>query len=547
MASPRKLGLLAFLLVLSCLAMGQHPTRKPTSNKTKGNQDLEAIGEADKFAPIGENNLQKFQRNGKYGCRDKTGKIIIPPEFDRVTISNTYGYVIVAREWSYGLFNFKGQRLLPTEYKIIQPSQRRLLLVDQEGKYGLCSLNGKLLYPCSAEKIRNYERSIRGYPIKSGGLWGLIDENGKQLIPANYNMLLPATGIPSMVTVQKDGRFGVLSRTNVERIPLQYDRLQVLQIPFKRGGLVVNGCIVFKDNKAGIVSMEHEELVPIVYDHLKPLNTMYSIGGQAQFLIFARKNKLTGVINTGHETLIPFEYTSLMEIPTAEGFIATRGLKWGFIDEQNHIKIPFEYSEISYLGNGLLICKAQNGKYGVRTPDLEIIPSQFEKEAISMDKDLLFVKSPSGNMLYHGKRAFSPFSYTESNQLSPRSSNVRIFKRSDGAQCLVDATGEPAYEEFTSYEETELKNTPCFVFTLSSFGIQELKGIRSKNSGKCIAPIAYTQLDFSEAIEKYNNPVLLRDFKFKESLIAAGRHAETNALHLIGSKGTIAILRKEQE
>lgn len=115
-------------------------------------KDLKAIKVNDKWNLVNENNetianitdlMQSYARiklNGKYGFIDKSGKIVIKPQFDN------------AGSFSEGL-----------------------AAVKLDGKYGLIDKNGKIILEPQFDKI-DYFTPIG---IQINGKWGTIDENGK--------------------------------------------------------------------------------------------------------------------------------------------------------------------------------------------------------------------------------------------------------------------------------------------------------------------------------------------------------------------------------
>lgn len=85
-----------------------------------------------------------------------------------------------------------------------------------------------------------------------------------------------------------------------------------------------------------------------------------------------------GIVNNG-KVIIPFEYTDISKgSPDGNYFIVRKDEKWGLINRQNKLIIPYEYDELDYPKDNL-IAAYKNEKYGMIDLDNNIVlPFEYE-------------------------------------------------------------------------------------------------------------------------------------------------------------------------
>lgn len=91
------------------------------------------------------------ERQDKYGVYDDKGHLIIPLNYDGLSITyNNFdpqdyqGYSFIAhKEDKYGLFNEEGQLIVPLEYDYIYRFEEGLLKVSKDGEHYLINAQGQ--------------------------------------------------------------------------------------------------------------------------------------------------------------------------------------------------------------------------------------------------------------------------------------------------------------------------------------------------------------------------------------------------------------------
>lgn len=215
--------------------------------------------------------LEAFEKNGKYGFKDKiTGAVVYKPQFNSDDCLSRCNYRIVTSgdnkdsnkkyiDESWSVINGKtGEYLIKNypnrlyEYDIARDTIM-LGVRNIEGKLGLIYLDGRELLPVACEKIGhpddryNYFFDYRLIPYKINGLWGVIDINGKEILKPEYSSIDYLSSHPDRRSViTKNGKMGVLYSSGFVLPPI-YDSLKSYDINTGKKQLVkeADGKLVF--------------------------------------------------------------------------------------------------------------------------------------------------------------------------------------------------------------------------------------------------------------------------------------------------------------
>lgn len=89
--------------------------------KIYSNEDLEYLdnnGNNIESTKIFDNKLYAAKENGKWGFKDKAGKFVIEPKYDRTEDLNEYGYAGIKQDGKWGVINENGEIILEPTYEI---------------------------------------------------------------------------------------------------------------------------------------------------------------------------------------------------------------------------------------------------------------------------------------------------------------------------------------------------------------------------------------------------------------------------------------------
>lgn len=174
--------------------------------------------------------LIPFTKNGKLGMMDKSGKVIVKPEFDIIlddcankdSLIRVAKYYVVAferknrlpelyRRSEFGLMNSKGELVIPMDYEsIAMPYQSLLYTVRKKdvGDYGVLNKNGEIVVEFG--KYKRIDGFSKGFArvLSYDDRWGIIDELGNEVLPCGYGTIwnFYQKDYPTAIVETKEGQ-----------------------------------------------------------------------------------------------------------------------------------------------------------------------------------------------------------------------------------------------------------------------------------------------------------------------------------------------------
>jgi hypothetical protein len=545
--TPRQLYV--FLLILLCpvwLSAQKPKARKPQTQDAGKKQAEEskpkgALKDAVAFAPIKGGALEKFYENGKFGCKNKSGKVVIAPVYDYLTLNSTHGFVSVTQGRFTGILDFKGNTLIPVQYVQIKVEHKLFVLVSETGKYGMADLNGKMLQPCVFDYISIWNPDLEAYAVRQDTLWGVFDVKGSPILPIQYDRVVGAISSYHALVVQKDGLYGAVNRSNKVLLPFAYDGLRMLPVEVRANGTDVQRVIAQKEGKAGMISLEGAVFIPFNYETIEAIPEPMLVNGDKRMVFKVQKNSLWGVVDELNNPLIPPIYLSIEPVLAMHQFIVRRENKIGVVGLNNEPIIPFEYVEIEYLNGGSYLVLGMDEKAGIRNQTGMLVPMSYDKNNLHVNGRLVEAFDHQLVLLYHLDGAFEPLA-VHGASFNKDSDSCKEYFGADGTKYLVNVNpvaGFPDREVYSGSEDVKLDGKKYKIYNRDLPDGRVLKGIRLADNRDGIAPIEFVDLDFGESIAKHQQAFDFRVKNKREVLIATGTHYQTGKKWLIGSLGTL--------
>lgn len=351
--------------------------------------------------------------NGKSGVIDKTGKIIINPEYDYIQIPNPSKPIFIAlfdynkdtQEYNSKVLNEKGKEIL-TSYKNVQaiPNNNTsstnsyltsILKYKQDDKYGIITIDGKTVTKPVYESIEVLEYKDEVLKVKQNDKFGLININGDVIIKPEYNSIATDSYYNQSSKYQKAGyivnvvteqgyRYGYINSqgkqvldtmfTNIKRITEVKDDNNTYLITYKNGqaGILKNGQTVIeneyedisydvtnnvlvlqKNAKQGVYDLAGNMILPIQYDNIEILGTLINATKDGKLMVF----NVSGTVQ---------DENSLKAMYPENNYYITvdRNGKYGVADQNKNSIINNEYNYIEYAFDKYFIA-TKNEKIGV--------------------------------------------------------------------------------------------------------------------------------------------------------------------------------------
>lgn len=353
--------------------------------------------------------------DGKSGVIDKSGNIIINPEYDNIQIPNPEKPIFVAlfdydqttQEYSSKVLNENGKEIL-TQYKNVQaiPNnntsnsnlyQTSLLKYKENGKVGLITTDGKKVTDAIYDSIETLEYKDEVLKVKENGKYGLINLNGEEIVKPEYNSITTdgyyneqtkyaGAGYIVNVVTEQGYRYGYINSkgkqvldtafTNVKRITEIKEDENTYLITYKNGqaGLLKNGQTVIENEyedlqydsinnivllqktaKQGVYDLSGNMILPIQYDTIDFMGIFINATKDGEFMVF----NSTGTLQDDNS------FKSMTPVNNGKYYITIdRNNKYGVTDSSKNTIINNEYSYIEYVFDKYFMA-SKNEKIGI--------------------------------------------------------------------------------------------------------------------------------------------------------------------------------------
>lgn len=398
-------------------------------------------------------NYYPIYTNEKWGVIDQTGKIIIEPTYDEMITIPSYktDLFICVYDVDYTNDTYKTKVIDSknkekfTGYDLVEVIENKdsnnilwyeeeVLKVKKDGKYGLIDYNGKEILPTEYDSIEALEGVKNSLIIKKEERVGLCDNQGNIIIEPEYKEI-KAIGNDyknGYVVVNSDNKYGLVDFTKQVILETKYEEVKPV--------VASNIYIVKEDGKLKAINKDLETLVENKFDDVKQLNS--------ENIVFV-KNKKYGIMNTEGEIKTKAEYDDI-EYIFDNYYVAKKSGKYGIINVENETIVPFNYEKISYRKEADFI--------EVEKKDAEvteILNNKFEKQLegiiteVNAEKAYIRIRTNDEYKYYN-------FKFEEKDVKELLNTNTTFLSKKDGKYGYVDKDGKIVVDYI--YEDAKEQN-----------------------------------------------------------------------------------------
>jgi len=193
--------------------------------------------------------LASVKQADKYGFINKTGKVVIPFQYDDVLFFSE-GLCAVAvtkqiedstySEWTY--IDATGKTAIDSVFEVAQNFNSGLAAVKRKGKWSWIDKKEKDVFGSDFEECQSFKGGFAAY--KKNGFFGLINKLGKIVLEPSYAIIGNFNEGLAMVSLGPE-TVGFIDTTGVIKIQPQFQSASY----FHKGY-----CYIFKDNKIGLLT-----------------------------------------------------------------------------------------------------------------------------------------------------------------------------------------------------------------------------------------------------------------------------------------------------
>ena len=297
-----------------------------------------------------EKNVLSYEKNGKFGLIDYSGKKITDAIYEEVSsLKNKPGCIQVKKDGLYGVLDSEGNTIIDIKYNSVKGDEyssekdgylKTGYIVSEKTKsgiiYGYIDYNGKILIESKYESISRaleYEDDDIYLIFMDRGKKGVI-KNDKIIIKAKYQSInyYDQTNI---FIVNRNGKYGFFGSDGNEILKVEYENYSIAgnYISVKKddksmlydlhGNLVNTNTyrsVLETGNPSYFIAQDEEGFYSIISKDIQ-INDKYKNISYAfdNFFIFTNEDGLSGVLNvyTGIEIPAEYDYIILLENATA--------------------------------------------------------------------------------------------------------------------------------------------------------------------------------------------------------------------------------------
>ncbi|RZS97061.1 WG repeat-containing protein [Cecembia calidifontis] len=181
--------------------------------------EVQPVDGVDKILP-GQEGLYGAMKSGKFGFIDKSGKWVIPAQFDEVKKFND-GLASYQLNGQWGLVDRSGNIIVPAQFNQISEFRRGLAIVRTGTKQNILDKNGKLLLE------KGYDRISLGadnyFISEDNALLGLIAPDGKEIIEPKFQELRREE--LNKILVRLGDKYGIMDENGDYLLPIYYKNI----------------------------------------------------------------------------------------------------------------------------------------------------------------------------------------------------------------------------------------------------------------------------------------------------------------------------------
>ncbi|MFO0357289.1 MAG: WG repeat-containing protein [Sphingobacteriaceae bacterium] len=254
-----------------------------------------------------------------------------------------------------GAFDKNGKVLIPFEYEIIGNGIDQNIIATKKNKYGILSTDGKNLVQHKYEKIECFYKKF--YVLEINKKFGVLNGDLIEILPATYNKIVPIS-INEFIVLEglQWFKINIDNDLKITKQKINYDAsydFKLFKINSKKTnsfGYCQDYFLVSKNGLYGVITKDLSILIPPKYQLTEwTFNTNYFEFQNNGFILFFGLN--------GNQFKDLDLSNSNYSQPLENAIICKKDGKYGVIDSQGNVVVPFNYFEIKNIDGRRFIVK----------------------------------------------------------------------------------------------------------------------------------------------------------------------------------------------
>ena len=316
--------------------------------------------------------------DGKYGYIGKDGETVLPFIYDQASpFREGVAYFSIGEQ--YGLIDREGNVILElTDCDSISSFREELAYFSVDGLYGYMDQSGKTVIESVYEDAGYFYGGLA--VVMRGGFLGVIGKDGRKILPLEYE---DVTLEEACITARKEGMFYFFDRDGREVSSGSWDEVS-------KGGDGKDVFYLYQNGKEGLADRTGR----IIWE---PIYERFTVIPGKELVIMQDENGKYGVLDYDGQIWVPFLYSDIYCVGNqgaryvpgaADGLYVTDAAtgKKGYLSmEDFSVKIPAIYDSLSDFTEDRAVARL-DGKEGIVRYD-GTVEMPLEYDAISLFSD----------------------------------------------------------------------------------------------------------------------------------------------------------------
>ena len=302
-----------------------------------------------------ENNVLIYEVNGLKGLIKFDGTKITEPIYNSIyALDGIEKTIIIEKDGLKGIVNSEmGLIIVEPKYSEIitlnKISADNGYIVNENGKYGIISGNGKLVLESNYTEIQQVASSEL-FVVNNGNGFKVVNTIAEVVIDGGFDKVIEIHG--DKFVIEKNSKYGIILKDGTEQVPVQYEDLKFAQDKYY---------IAKKDSKYGIISEDNVVCTEFKYNYIVKTNN-------TNFYQAENADNTTDIINSNFE--VKLSNIIISELNEEKGYLRIREN-----GTYNYYNFNFEKKENRDVltTSTLFLVKDSNGKYGYVNKNNELI------------------------------------------------------------------------------------------------------------------------------------------------------------------------------
>jgi hypothetical protein len=313
--------------------------------------------------------LIPIKSGDKWGYIDKTGKLIINPQFEEAHLFREGLALVKSNEEKYGFIGEDGKYLINPIYKGANSfSEGLACVVLENSKPQFIDKEGKIVLTIDADKCGGFSDGMA--PIKVKGKWGYIDKTGIVKINPDFDDANKfSEGLAAVSKIDKKTKikkWGFIDKEGGIKIDFQFldDTAHLCSPSYFSEGLA----FVSNDGKKwGCINKEGKYEINPQFDGAFNMNYEYKQSYEFHNGIAAvKQGENWGFIDKKGKYVINPQFLSVYDFTNAENAaVQSTDKRFGFIDKNGKYFINPQFDDVKLGYNSDFAIVKSSDKYGI--------------------------------------------------------------------------------------------------------------------------------------------------------------------------------------